>query len=92
MEIAKPPLATVKVLLLADNEMVVDKTAGVNVQIISRSLGNSDNYKKFSVKDYVSAVDKTLVGAWISRLVAERSIHLTLSVLESVTVYPLLKT
>lgn len=63
MEIAKPPLATVKVLLLADNEMVVDKTAGVNVQIISRSLGNSDNYKKFSVKDYVSAVDKTLVGA-----------------------------
>lgn len=92
MEIAKPPLATVKVLLLADNEMVVDKTAGVNVQIISRSLGNSDNYKKFSVKDYVSAVDKTLVGAWISRLVGERSIHLTLSVLESVTVYPLLKT
>lgn len=92
MEIAKPPLATVKVLLLADNEMVVDKTAGVNVQIISRSLGNSENYKKLTVKDYVSAVDKTLVGAWISRLVAERSIHLTLSVLESVTVYPLLKT
>ena len=92
MEIAKPPLATVKVLLLADNEMVVDKTAGVNVQIISRSLGNSENYKKLTVKDYVSAVDKTLVGAWISRLVGERSIHLTLSVLESVTVYPLLKT